>query len=89
MIRWRYITTEIWVNIGSGEGLFAWRHQAIMWTNIEFWVNIGSGKGLLPDGTTPFIIWTNIELSSEMFCGIHLSAISQEVLKNLLCNINS
>ena len=40
-------------------------------------VNIGSGNGLLPGGIT----WTNVDLSSNMFCGIHLRAISQETLK--------
>ena len=29
------MATKIWVNIGSGNGLVAWRHQAITWTNID------------------------------------------------------
>ena len=29
------------------------------------------------------ITWTNVDLSSKVFCGIHLGAISQEVLMNL------
>ena len=30
--------TEIWVNIGSGNGLLpdgTWRHQAFTWTNVD------------------------------------------------------
>ena len=27
---------EIWVNIGSGNGLLPGRHQAITWTNVDF-----------------------------------------------------
>ena len=31
------MVTQIWVNIGSGNGLLpdAWRHQAITWTNVD------------------------------------------------------
>ena len=29
------MVTEIWVNIGSGNGLVPWRHQAITWTNAD------------------------------------------------------
>ena len=30
-----------------------------------------------------------VDLSSKVFCGIHLRAISQEALMNLICNICS
>ena len=30
--------------------------------------------------------WTNVELSTDLFCGIHMGAINQEVLKNFSCN---
>ena len=30
------MATEIWANIGSGNGLFAWQHQAITWTNFDW-----------------------------------------------------
>ena len=50
---WHHMATYIWVNIGSGNGLFAWRHQTITWTNIE--------------------------LSSVRFCGMHLREISQQL----------
>ena len=39
-------------------------------------VNIGSGNGLVLSGI-------NVDLSPKMFIGIHLRAISLEVLKNL------
>ena len=42
------------------------------------WVSIDSGNG-----------WTSVDLSSKMFCGIHLRAISQEVLMNLISNMCS
>ena len=35
------------------------------------------------------ITWTNIDLSSEMFTGIHLRTISQEMLMNLTRNMCS
>ena len=33
------------------------------------------------------ITWTNVDLSSKVFCGIHLRGISQEVLMNLIHNM--
>ena len=30
------MASGIWVNIGSGNGLVAWRHQAITWTNVDW-----------------------------------------------------
>ena len=33
------------------------------------------------------ITWTNADLSWKVFCGIHLRAISQEMLKNLIYNL--
>ena len=55
------------------------------------WINTDSGDGLLPDSTKPlpesiffFISWINIDLPSKMFRGIHMRAISQEMLKNLI-----
>ena len=45
-------------------------------------VNNGSGNGLVPSGTC-----TNIDLSSKVFCSIHLKAISQ-VLMNLISNMS-
>ena len=41
------------------------------------WVNIGSGNGLLSDGIT----LTSVDFSLVRFWGIHLQAISQEILK--------
>ena len=35
------------------------------------------------------ITWTNVDLSSEVFCGIHLKAISHEVLIKLICKVHS
>ena len=35
------------------------------------WVNLGSGNGFT---------WTNVDLSSKVFCSIHQKAISHEVL---------
>ena len=42
-------------------------------------INIGLGNGLLPEVTKPFT-WTNVDLSSKVFCYTHLTPISQEVL---------
>ena len=33
------------------------------------------------------ITWTNVDLSSKMFCGIHLRVISPGVLTNLIRNM--
>ena len=33
--QWHHMVTYIWVNIGSGNGLLPWWHQAITWTNVE------------------------------------------------------
>ena len=33
------------------------------------------------------IIWTNVELTSHVFCGIHLRAISQAVCMKLISNM--
>ena len=41
-------------------------------------VNIGSANGWRHQAIT----WTNVDLSSKVFCGIHLRSISQEVLMN-------
>ena len=35
------------------------------------------------------ITWTNVDVSSKLFCGIHLGAISLEVLLNFSCNLCS
>ena len=35
------------------------------------------------------ITWTNVDLSSCVFCGIQLKSISQEVSKNSICNMCS
>ena len=42
---------------------------------------ISSGTALSPDN------WTNVDLSSKVFCGIRLRASSQEVLINLIRNM--
>ena len=39
-----------------------------------------SRQCLLPDGTQPFITWTNVDVSSKGFCGIHPRVISWQVL---------
>ena len=44
-------------------------------------LNISSGSALSPDNRT------NVDLSSKVFYGIHLWAISQEVLMNLIRNM--
>ena len=48
-------------------------------------VNVGPGNGLLPDGTKPL---PEPMLSYDAFCGIYLSAISQEVLNliRIMCS---
>ena len=33
------------------------------------------------------IIWTYVDLSSKVLCGIHLKAVWQEVLMNLISNL--
>ena len=33
------------------------------------------------------ITWIDVDLSSKVFCGIHLRLISQEVVMNLICNL--
>ena len=61
----------------------------------KIWVNIGSGNGLFPNGTNSLleqmgqsvIIWTSVDLSSKVICGIHLRAVSQEVLVKLIRNM--
>ena len=58
-----------------------WPNNAISWKQI--WVNIGSGNGLLPDGTKP--LPEPQKSSSNVFCGIHVRAISQWVLKSITC----
>ena len=35
------MATKIWVNIGSGNGLLAWQHQAITWINVD-WSSVKS-----------------------------------------------
>ena len=35
------------------------------------------------------ITWANFDLSSQVFYGIHLTAISQEMLMNLICKVFS
>ena len=52
------------------------------------WVDIGTGNGLLHDSTEllPELVLIN---SSKVFCGIHLRAVSQEVLMNLIHNMCS
>ena len=60
--------------------------------DIEIWVNIGLGNGLLPDGTKPLpepSLIHYMNLSSKVFCGIQLRAISQEVFMNLICDMCS
>ena len=54
------------------------------------WVNTGSGNSLVPNGQWhQDITWTNIDISSKVFCCIHLREISQEVLLNLIHNMYS
>ena len=49
-------------------------------TLFEIWVSFCSGSGLLPNRIKPLPEPT-VDLSSKVFCGIHLRAISQEILK--------
>ena len=35
------------------------------------------------------ITWSNVNLTAKVFCGIHMRAISQEVVMNLICNMCS
>ena len=53
---------------------------------LEILVNSGWGNGLLPDGTKPLPepLLTSYQ---RMLCGIHLKAMSLEVLMNFFCNI--
>ena len=46
------------------------------------WVSTSSGKGLLPDLMA--ITWTSVDFSLTEICAIHLWAIPQEVLLNLI-----
>ena len=54
---------------------------------IRVWVNIGSCNGFLLNGTKPLLEPTNVELSANVFCVIHLRAISKEVVMNLIHNM--
>ena len=51
----------------------------------EIWVNIGSGNGLLPDGTKP--LPDAMDFSLVKCFGIHLRAVSQELLINFRWNM--
>ena len=42
----RHIASKILVNTGSGNGLFSWRHQAIIWTSVDLPSMITSGTYL-------------------------------------------
>ena len=53
---------------------------------IHIWVSIGSGNGLARWHQA--ITWTNVDLSSVMFCGIHMKAIPQWVLKLFFCTLS-
>ena len=55
---------------------------------IQICLNIGSVNGLLSDGINHYLNNCNkrLDLLSKMFCGIHLKAISQEMLMNLICS---
>ena len=37
------MATQIWINIGSGKCLAAWRHQATAWTNVDLSSNAFHG----------------------------------------------
>ena len=49
-------------------------------------VNIGSDNGLIHESVKP-LPWTNVDLRSKVFCGIHHRAISREGLTNLFRNM--
>ena len=54
------------------------------------WVNTGSGNGLLPDGIKPLPEpMLTYHQSSKMLCVIHLRAVSQEKLLNLIRSMSS
>ena len=50
----------------------------------EFWVNIGSGNGLLHQAIT----WTNVDLPSVRYIGIHFHTILQEILQPSITKIS-
>ena len=49
----------------------------------KIWINIGSGN----DGRQQAFIWTITDISWKVFPGIHLNAISQQMLKNIIHNM--
>ena len=49
----------------------------------KIWINIGSGN----DWRQQAIIWTITDISWKVFPGIHLNAISQQMLKNIIHNM--
>ena len=57
----------------------------------QIWVNIGSGNGVLPGNTKPLpetlltYIYTYIYIH-DIIKGVHLRAISYDVLMNFICN---
>ena len=57
---------------------YIWHHMAS-----EILVNIGSGNGLMPDGTKPFITWTNVDLSSVAFsqAQVHMNCSRIKLMK--------
>ena len=49
------------------------------------WINIGSGDDLLPEGTKPF---PECRLIINVFSGIQITAIFQEVLVLTFCKVD-
>ena len=59
-----------------------------LWSSEPIWQHrSGSALAQIMACCLMAITWTNVYLLSNVFCGIHLIANSQEVLMDLICNM--
>ena len=72
------MSTEIWVNIGPGNGLLPDGTKPLV---PEPMLNIGSGNGLVPSGNKP-VDWSSVKSSD-----IHIGTISQSSITKICLKI--
>ena len=67
----------IWIFLNHGGLVAPYDDTDLGKHGLRWWIGTGRYQA---------ITWTNVDLSSMGLCGVHLKAVSQEVLKNSIQN---
>ena len=78
---WNY-RKHLWVYIWWSYLNSLWPSDTIQWHLSQHWIRQWLGAT-----RHQAITWTNVDLSTKVFCDTHLRTIPQELLTDLFCNV--